>query len=88
MLIKNKNFGLFHQHIAESAYQHITLIVTFLALCTTNLFNCYAIQLMIFYIIMEFFVNAVKLIARAVCLIVKIYFAFTVAINTPTHAQF
>ena len=43
---------------------------------------------MIFYIIMEFFVNAVKFVAGAVCFIIKVHFAFAMAINAPPHAQF
>jgi hypothetical protein len=60
--------------------------VTFLALCTTDFLNGYAIQFVILHVIMKLLVNAVKLIAAAVCFIVKST-AQVVAIDTPTHAQ-
>lgn len=62
------------------------LIVTFLALCTTNAFYRYAVHFMIFKVIMEFLVNAIKFIAFAGFFIIEIYFGFSVAIDTPSHA--
>ena len=61
--------------------------MAFLALCTANAFYSYTIHFMIFYIVMEFFVYAVKLIAFTGFIIVKINFRFPVAVNTPAHAE-
>ena len=59
----------------------LSLIVTFLTFGSTNLFHSYTIQLLIFQIFVEFFVNAVEFV------IGKLHFGFPVTVYTPAHAQ-
>ena len=60
--------------------------MTFLALNSANILHGDTIHFPGFNIIMEFFVNAIKFISRAV-IIIKIHFCFAVAVYTPAHAQ-
>src|ERR1035437_2357669 len=62
------------------------LIVAFLTLSSTDLLYCYAIIFFIFYIIMKFFIDAIKFISMPF-IIIKLNLCFPVAINTPTHAK-
>ena len=62
--------------------------MTFLAFCSANLFNCYAIEFVILDIIVELFVNAVEFVTRAFFRIVKINLCFPVAVDAPAHAEF
>ena len=62
--------------------------MAFLAFSATNFLNRYTVQLLILDILVEFGVNAVKLIAGAVLFIIKIHFCFAVTVDTPAHAEF
>ena len=61
--------------------------MAFLAFCTANLFNGYTIHFTGFDIVVKLFVNAVEFVALPGCFIVKINFAFAVAIYAPPHAK-
>jgi len=63
----------------------LILIVTFLAFQATDIFYGYAVHFTGFNIVVEFLVNAVKLVARAV-VIVELHFRFTVTVDAPAHA--
>ena len=61
------------------------LIVTFLALQSTDILDGDTIHFTGLYIIMKLLVNAVELISGTVC--IEVYFRFTVTVNTPSHTQ-
>ena len=61
------------------------LIVTFLTLRSSDLFNSYAVQFMIFDIGVEFLVNAVKFIPGAVVFIKEVNLGLAVTVDTPSH---
>ena len=62
----------------------LILVVTFLTFRTADVLYRYAVHFTIFYIRMEFFVNAVEFISCTVA--VKINLGFPVTIDTPAHA--
>src|SRR5204862_7496453 len=61
--------------------------MTILALNSANILHGDTIHFPGFNIIVEFFVNAVKFISRAV-IIIKVHFCFAMAVYTPAHTQF
>ena len=61
------------------------LVMTSLAFSSTDICNRYAIHFVVLEVIMEFFINTVKFISRAV-IIIKVHFGFTMTIDTPAHA--
>jgi len=63
-----------------------SLIVTFLALDAADIGHRYTVHLAIFNICMELLVNAVELVAGAVC--VEVDLGLPVTVDTPAHAQF
>jgi hypothetical protein len=82
---QSKNKELFPKLPALGGDGGVVLIMTFLAFSSTNILNCHTIHFVILYIVVEFFVNAVKFISRAI-IIIKIHFRFAVAVDAPAHA--
>ena len=64
----------------------MVLIVTFLAFQAADIFYAYAVHLTGPDIIMELFINAVKLVSGAVA-VIESHFALTVTVYTPAHTQ-
>ena len=61
--------------------------MTFLALRSANAFNGYAIHFFILDVVMEFFINTIKLITLPGFFIQEVYFRFPVTVDTPAHAE-
>ena len=60
--------------------------MTFLAFKAANVFDCHAVHFAGLYIVMEFFIDTIKLISMAL-IIIKLNFCFPMTINTPAHTQ-
>lgn len=65
----------------------IPLIMALLTFGTTDLFYGHTIHLATLKVFMEFFVNAVELIAFPGFFIIEVNLAFAVAVDAPSHAQ-
>jgi hypothetical protein len=63
------------------------LIVAFLTFQATDMLNAHAIHLTVFDIVVEFLVNAIKLITLG-AVVIEVDRGFAMAIDTPAHAQF
>src|SRR5690348_11653896 len=71
---------------AVTARLHPALIVAFLALCSTNIFNSDTVFTVVLQVFMILFVNAIELVPL-VSRIGEIYFGCAVTVNAPAHAQ-
>lgn len=61
--------------------------MAFLAFHSADVFHCYTIHFPRLIIVVEFFIDAVKLIAGAV-IKVEVHFCLAVTVHAPAHAQF
>jgi hypothetical protein len=62
------------------------LVVTFLALQSTDIINSYTVSFSFFDLFVVLLVNAIELVAVFAVLTAEVHFSGTVTVDTPAHA--